>query len=498
MDTRPDGRYRKVARAFNRDRGDAGALRSDLANDPATAGLRVDRALSTVDHAVLVSRRKNEIIIALQHPVAPRLGVHEHAQRDGSLGALTRVVNQKYGPLGFNHTEVVGTGPHGGMVAFTVGADGTVSNPRVDEESDSVTAPSPSSSSSNRIRTNRRTEIHHHARAPPVHEALSLRPEKRPKITLQAEAYRTTKRPGDMRYYGVVSQAAYMDGDESKYAPLFREHGMDGLVLDKDLSSKKNSVFYDQGTGQVVISYRGTDPSDSEDLWDDFLIATGFESRASRFKKAEKLYQTAAAKYGKENITITGHSLGGEIAMTVAERHDVEAHVFSPGMELAKAFQSHKGNANHTYVYYTRHDPVPMVVPYSMDSNRITRIVPQSNTWNPHAIDNFIEDKTHKTTGDLFDLPEKAGAFAIGKAYSALGDLMSEVAGEFDDMIGEEFGPEAKEASEFFRETVVPAYVQSSTERAQELAEMDIKGPKPKDDAERVARALDYDIGFGF
>jgi len=490
-DSRPDGRYRKVARAFNRDHKHAGAFRSDIANDPATAGLRIDRALSTEDHAVLFGQRSHEIIIALQHPVVPRLGVHEHAQRDGSLGGLTRAVSQKYGPMGMRHMEVVGTGPHGGMVAFTVGVDGSISNPRVDEEEPSDIDPD------GVIRTRQRTEIHHHRHvAPPVQEALSLRPEKRTKLTLQAESYRTTKHPGDMQYYGIISQAAYMNGDESKYSALFQDHGMGGMILDKDLSSKKNSVFYDRVTGHVVISYRGTNPADAEDLRDDFAIATGTESHTSRFKKAEKLYQQAAAKYGKENITITGHSLGGEIAMTVAERHDVEAHVFSPGMSVAKVFQSHKGNANHTYIYYTRHDPIPMMAPLSMDSNRVTRVVPQSNTWNPHAIDNFIDDKTHFTTEDISI--EKLGAFAIGQAYSAMGDLMQEIAEEFDDVISEEFGPEAGEASKFFREKVVPAYVQSTTERAQELAEMDIKGPKPKDNAERVSRALDYDIGFGF
>lgn len=385
------------------------------------------------------------------------------------------------------HMEVVGTGPHGGMVAFTVGADGSISNPRVDEELDPDNAPS--------VRLNQRTELHHR-HAPPVHEALSLQPEKRPKLTLQAESYRTTKRPGDMQYYGIISQAAYMDGNESKYSALFQDHGMGGMILDKDLSSKKNSVFYDQATGHVVISYRGTNPTDAEDLRDDFAIAIGTESHTSRFKKAEKLYQQAAAKYGKENITITGHSLGGEIAMTVAERHDVEAHVFSPGMSVAKVFQSHKGNANRTYMYYTRNDPVPMLAPYSMDSNRITQVVPQSNTWNPHAVDNFIENKTHLTTED-FTVPD-LGAYLTGQAYSAMGDLMQEVAEEFDDVIEAEFGPLAGEASKIFREKVIPAYVQSTTERAQELAEMDIKGPKPKDNAERVARALDYDIGFGF
>jgi pimeloyl-ACP methyl ester carboxylesterase len=482
--TANDGKYGKIARAFNQDRGNAGALRSDLARDPTTAGLRIDRTLSSGDHMVLIDRRNSEIVIAIRPTVVPQLGVHGAAQRDGSLGALTRLVKQKYGPLGFNRVEVVGTGPHGGLVAFTVGVDGSISNQRVDEEvvgekdKRKISARQPTIQS--------RYEIH----SRPIPDALSTRPEKRSKLTLQSESYRTTKRPGDMRYYGVISQAAYMDGDESKYSPLFRKHGMGGMVLDKKLSSKKNSVFYDQATGHVVISYRGTRPSDAEDIADDLAIVAGLERYTSRFKQAEKLYKQVEAKYGKENIAITGHSLGGEIAITVAERHDVEAHVFSPGMSLPTAFQTHKGNNNHTYMYYTRHDPVPMAARYSMDSNRITHVVPQSNTWNPHAVDNFIEDKTRKTTEDIWDLTEQSSVFALGEAISGLEDLI-------DEMVGQEFGPGAEKAMKFFRQTVVPAYVESSDRYAQGLVERDIKDP-PKDSVEQVSRALDYDIGFGF
>lgn len=487
MATANDRRYRKIARAFNRDRGDTGALRSDLARDPTTSGTRIDRALSTADHAVLVDRRSSEIIIAVQTPVVPRLGVHSPTQRDGSLGALTRNARQKYGHLGFNRFEVVGTGPHGGVMAFTVGVDGTVSNNRLVEDGDEDEAESISKKAqkgSRLIQPQQRHDIH----ARPNPNALTTRPAKRSKLTLQAETYRTKKHPGDMRYYGVVSQAAYMNGDQSKYSALFREHGMDGMTMDKDLSSKKNSVFYDRSTGHVVISYRGTDPSNSEDLFDDLAIALGLENHTSRFKKAEKLYKQAAAKYGKENITITGHSLGGNIAATVAERHDVEAHIFSPGLSLTKALQSHKGNTNHTYMYYTRHDPVTTAAQFNMDSNRITRVVPQSNTWNPHAIDNFLEDKTHSTFEDIWDLPEKVGAFAIGRAYSAMWDLA-------DEAIEAEFGPIAVKAMHFFRDTVVPHYVESSDAYAQGLVERDLKDP-PKDGFDKVTRALDYDIGF--
>jgi hypothetical protein len=88
-----------------------------------------------------------------------------------------------------------------------------------------------------------------------------------------------------------------------------------GFKLDTELSSRKASVFYNPNTGERVLSFKGTKPSDPSDLWTDLNLVFGTESLTSRFKSSEKPYQKVVDKYGTNNLKITGHSLGSSIGM---------------------------------------------------------------------------------------------------------------------------------------------------------------------------------------
>ena len=47
------------------------------------------------------------------------------------------------------------------------------------------------------------------------------------------------------------------------------------------------------------------------------------EDKTDRYKKSQEIFDTVAEKYGKDNITVTGHSLSGGIALHIAEENDV-------------------------------------------------------------------------------------------------------------------------------------------------------------------------------
>lgn len=83
------------------------------------------------------------------------------------------------------------------------------------------------------------------------------------------------------------------------------------------------SAFKDRDTGEVIIAYTGTnlnaDPD--KDISTDLLsIGAG---KGYHYDEAYNFYDKIAAKYGSENITLTGHSLGGNVAQRVALKYNV-------------------------------------------------------------------------------------------------------------------------------------------------------------------------------
>lgn len=105
-----------------------------------------------------------------------------------------------------------------------------------------------------------------------------------------------------------------------------------GYIVDKSLSSKDFTTYYNPKTGKASIRYRETDPTNWRDLTTDALVAVGLQGVGSRFKRAEKVYDRAAEKYGgKQNVNVYGHSLGGTQALHVNQTRGAQATAYNPG-----------------------------------------------------------------------------------------------------------------------------------------------------------------------
>ncbi len=148
------------------------------------------------------------------------------------------------------------------------------------------------------------------------------------------------------------------------------------------------TAFKDKTTGKVVVSYTGTNPDGEfikDGLTDIYSIGLGF---GYHYDNAYTFYEKMAEKYGAENLILTGHSLGGNVAQRVALKY----------------------NARMTIVY----NPAPLYV-------RATAMYE-----NPYVVENIqnIENDIKGFTGrvlrintewDFLQLSELAGGVYLGE-----------------------------------------------------------------------------------
>lgn len=147
--------------------------------------------------------------------------------------------------------------------------------------------------------------------------------------------------------YAKLSSLAY-EKDREKLKKEARKLGYD---IDEELSTANHIVFKNRKTGKAVVAYRGTDPTNVDDLLADKDIAGG-KREHRRFNEALHVAKKAQEKY--KDIEVTGHSLGGTQALHVYETLGVRARVYNPGS--TPKGQQLKRHANGTAPEIVRHE----------------------------------------------------------------------------------------------------------------------------------------------
>ena len=146
-----------------------------------------------------------------------------------------------------------------------------------------------------------------------------------------------------------------------------------GFRIDKSLSTTDDVVLHNRATGESVVSYRGTVPTNLGDWKTNLRIAHDGAEGTTRYKNAEKVYLSAVKRYGKENMSVLGHSQGGGISHYIGQKYDVTSHSYNPAisnkMVLDNEAGMFKGNINKAHIYRANWDAVSVLSKYDAIKN---------------------------------------------------------------------------------------------------------------------------------
>lgn len=171
-----------------------------------------------------------------------------------------------------------------------------------------------------------------------------------------------------------LSRAAYSGATE-----------VNGWQKDMSLSGPDHAVFHKEG--KAKIAYRGTDVKNKRDLGTDALITLGLQDKSSRMKRAVRTADTVSAKYGKENVSLTGHSLGGSQSQYVSRKRGLSATGFNAAMSPVDMFRSRTYSKFHSVS--TASDPISNFTHHKVGRIGKKTTVTQTK-FNPHSLSNYI------------------------------------------------------------------------------------------------------------
>jgi hypothetical protein len=106
---------------------------------------------------------------------------------------------------------------------------------------------------------------------------------------------------------------------ESGYKKKGDVKNVNGMVLDEELSTRRNKVYVDPDTGKATHVIAGTD--NLKDWANNLLIPLGLHHHTNRYKNSEKIQKKANEKYGKEKVDLVTHSQSGNIAENLQKRN---------------------------------------------------------------------------------------------------------------------------------------------------------------------------------
>jgi hypothetical protein len=145
-----------------------------------------------------------------------------------------------------------------------------------------------------------------------------------------------------------------IDARLSKEAYEKKRQDFNEWMVEKYHNNAEHGVWINNKLKEIKVAFRGT--SNLTDVKTDAYLALGKLKNTDRYKKEDNLIQQLKRMYPNYKITLTGHSLGKEIANTLSSKYNLEGSGFNGAFSFTKS----KVNPNFTN-YRTSTDPISLV-----------------------------------------------------------------------------------------------------------------------------------------
>lgn len=152
---------------------------------------------------------------------------------------------------------------------------------------------------------------------------------------------------------------------------------IDGYILDQKLSGTRAQVYHNPNTNHLVVNHRGT--KGLHDVMTDIGLMFGHKNN-KRFKHGKKITDDAIKQYDTDNITITGHSLSGEIVRHNNKDSNHDVVVVNPAITPLDMFNKQKKNET---VIRSTLDPISALHSLNPFASKKRTINITSKSYNP-------------------------------------------------------------------------------------------------------------------
>ena len=197
--------------------------------------------------------------------------------------------------------------------------------------------------------------------------------------------------------YSIASQLSYDYFDNNNDAEQIQralDTYLENYTFDPEYSTNNASTFI-RPDGSAILAYRGTRPTNLDDLNTDAAIFAGqhrTDNEHPRFTEAVNHYNYVKEKY--DFVDLTGHSLGGTLADYVGRLHDTKAVVFNPGETIFSTRVIPASQTSKTTIYRTNTFDIVSFANSMYPHAQSIRVVPQtdsSSDWfGSHNLTNFL------------------------------------------------------------------------------------------------------------
>ena len=162
-------------------------------------------------------------------------------------------------------------------------------------------------------------------------------------------------------------------------------------------------MLFNKESKEVTVSYRGTtdNPMRTKSFLKDWRIngqIAGGKSNTIRVKQGQKQLNEVIEKYGKSELTLTGHSQGGHVSYEMGVANDIPSYSYNPAINMSqlKSAEKYSGNASKHVVFKT---PLDFASPLAHDTKTLAKsntsvkivnnLVGEDNPLATHSIDQF-------------------------------------------------------------------------------------------------------------